>query len=531
MRLRGWIVLLTTLIAMALSADGCALLLVGGGERGKAAAPPSAIGASAIGGGADPGEVASDYFAAWEHGDLSAMELLVSGPAPDFVQQHEALSRALRVSSVRFRPGPVVRQATAAHVDFTVTRELTGVGTWSYGSTLNLARVGGRWMVVWSPATLHPRLKPGGALRMSARGGGDRLLDRDGRRLPGDTTAGPYLDELTKNFVAPGTDRPTWTIEVRNGSDVQRLKTFPGRPAKRTRTTLDRRLQAAADRAVAGASGPAAIVAVRPSSGEILAVGDRLGGRAAFLGQYPPGSSFKVVTAAALLASGMSPRSSVDCPEVAHIGQRTIANLDRLDLGRTSLRKAFADSCNTTFARLAAERIGGSRLAREAAAFGFGGPLAPGVPAARGSCPVPGGTAELAEDAFGQGRVLASPLGMALVAAAAAGGTWRPPRLVPTRLLEARGEPAQRPHTIPHAAELRSMMRAVVTDGTAARGGLPPGVSGKTGTAEYGPSGGSAHAWFIGFEGDLAFSAFVAGGGWGAAAAAPLAAAFLRGGR
>jgi hypothetical protein len=94
----------------------------------------------------------------------------------------------------------------------------------------------------------------------------------------------------------------------------------------------------------------------------------------------------------------------------------------------------------------------------------------------------------------------------------------------------ARGAGGER-HLAAAAAALRSMMRAVVTDGTAAHAGLPPGVSGKTGTAEYGTSGDSAHAWFIGFTGDLAFAAFVQGGGWGAEAAAPLAAAFLRGGR
>ena len=76
---------------------------------------------------------------------------------------------------------------------------------------------------------------------------------------------------------------------------------------------------------------------------------------------------------------------------------------------------------------------------------------------------------------------------------------------------------------------LRPMMRAVVTRGTAAGIGFPPGVYGKTGTAEYG-SGRSppSHAWFIGYRGDLAFAVLVEGGGTGADASAPIANAFLR---
>jgi cell division protein FtsI/penicillin-binding protein 2 len=72
-------------------------------------------------------------------------------------------------------------------------------------------------------------------------------------------------------------------------------------------------------------------------------------------------------------------------------------------------------------------------------------------------------------------------------------------------------------------------MRQVVTEGTAAPAGLPAGVGGKTGTAEFG-SGSPlpTHAWFIGFRGDLAVSVLVEGGGVGGRVAAPIAARFLR---
>ena len=78
-------------------------------------------------------------------------------------------------------------------------------------------------------------------------------------------------------------------------------------------------------------------------------------------------------------------------------------------------------------------------------------------------------------------------------------------------------------------ATLRPMMRAVVTSGTAAGVGFPPGVYGKTGTAQYGNGPNPpSHGWFIGYRGDLAFAVLVEGGGLGADSAGPIANAFLR---
>ena len=73
------------------------------------------------------------------------------------------------------------------------------------------------------------------------------------------------------------------------------------------------------------------------------------------------------------------------------------------------------------------------------------------------------------------------------------------------------------------------MMRAVVTIGTAAGVSFPPGVYGKTGTAEYGSGPNPpSHGWFIGYRGDLAFAVLVEGGGFGASSAGPIAASLLR---
>lgn len=475
-------------------------------------------------GPATPDIAARRYFAAWEAGDFAAMRRLADDPPGDFADRHRALSRALHVTSVHFAPGPVVRHGDTATVDFAVDRGLFGAGHWSFHATLRLGRRHGAWRVLWSPATLHPALADGGTFRLERLDGAPAVpVARDGRPLPDGTGAQPYLAQVAERF-GDAQGEPGWAVEVLNpGRPPARLKVFGGQDATPVRTTLDRSMQDAADRAVGSA--PAALVAVRASTGEILAVADRLPGATnAFLGLYPPGSTFKVVTAAAVLNAGMTPATRVDCPAVTVAAQRTIHNERDFALGRVSLADAFAESCNTTFARLGVG-AGAGRLADAAAAFGFGAHFDPGTDAYSGDFPAPGGGNELAEASIGQGRVQASPLAMAVVAATVAGGARRSPRLVDARLLGHRRSANRLP--APVLAGLRAMMRDVATRGTAAHAGLPPGTAGKTGTAEY-DANGHTHAWFIGYRGDLAFAVFVEHGGDGGRVAAPVAARFLR---
>ncbi|MCO5996436.1 penicillin-binding transpeptidase domain-containing protein [Actinoallomurus rhizosphaericola] len=474
-------------------------------------------------GPATPEEASRAYFRAWSYGDFSAMRRLVDDPPGDFADRHRALSHALRVDAVDFTPGRLVRQGDEASVDYGVTRHLTGVGDWSFRATLRLARRDGAWRVLWSPATLHPALVDGGALaltRSDAASGAP--VAADGRPLPDDSGAQPYLADVGGRY---GEDDgvPGWVVQVRNpGRPARQLKVFPGHGAEPVRTTIDRRAQAAADAAVGSAS--AALVAIRPSTGEIVAVSDRLpDAESAFQGLYPPGSTFKVVVAAALLDGGMTPASAVDCPAVTVAGQRTIHNHGGLALGRVPLADAFAESCNTTFAKLGVA-AGTDRIRQSATAFGFGAHFDTGTDTAySGDFLDPGGDNGLAEASIGQGRVQATPLAMAVVAAAVADGSYRPPRMVPAHLVHA-GTARPLPSSV--VGGLRSMMRAVATRGTAAHAGLPAGTAGKTGTAEYDAQG-HTHAWFIGYRGDLAFAVFVLHGGDGGQVAGPVAARFL----
>ncbi|MBO2452548.1 hypothetical protein J4573_36035 [Actinomadura barringtoniae] len=481
-----------------------------------------------------PEKVSADYFKAWQNGSFGTMQRLVSDPPADFADQHRALSRSLLVSSVELSPGPLVRVGSdQAHVDYTADRQLAGHGSWKQRSTLRLGKVKGHWRVLWTPAVFYPGLKARPAWKLRQVDVPPvKFVARDGKDLPAGGSLEPYVSELSTRIGLDDEDEDaettTWVVEVSDGGrPAQRVTTLSSAKSKKIRTTVDRKVQAAAEKAVAGSSRNAVVVALRPSTGEILGIGDRLGGRGAFLGTYPPGSSFKVVTAAALLGDGMGVNAGAECPATVVTAQRTINNHDGESVGHASLRDAFAQSCNTTFARLAVERLKAGKMSAAAEEFGFGRPITPGVSAERGSYPEPGSGAELAESAIGQGRVEASPLMMAVVAAAVEDGTWRSPRMVDAKLIRETGDPIRPPHDIANADGLRSMMRAVVERGTAARAGLPSGTAGKTGTAEFG-TGGHAHAWFIGYRDDLAFSVFVEAGESGPKVAAPLAAAFLR---
>jgi hypothetical protein len=500
------------------------LVLFGGVVVLVVAAAASCVAIRSPSGRATPEEAAAHYFSAWARGDLAGMRRQVENPPADFDDQHRALSGALRVAAISLVPGRSVRAGDTAAVDFEVTRVLSGVGSWSFHAVLRLARRSGRWRVRWSPATLYPSLAEGGWLELTQLDAAPSTpVAADGTALPAGSAVQPYLADVADRFGDPGADEdPGWAIELNNpGRSKQRLKVFAAHAAKRVRTTLDRKLQAAADRAVGSA--PAALVAVRPSTGEILAIADRLAEpKGALMSLNPPGSTFKVITGAAALQGGMAAGARVDCPAVTVAAQRTIHNDRDFALGSVPLARAFAESCNTTFARLGVA-AGGHRLADAAAAFGFGSHFEPGVAAYAGDFPGDAQGNALAEASIGQGRVQATTLDMAVVAAAVEDGTYRSPRLVDEHLVGRR--PAKR---LPAAvtAGLRPMMADVVTYGTAAHAGLPSGTHGKTGSAEY-DSAGHTDAWFIGYRGDLAFAVFVEHGGEGGRVAAPLAARFL----
>ncbi|GAA3651283.1 penicillin-binding transpeptidase domain-containing protein [Microbacterium marinilacus] len=332
---------------------------------------------------------------------------------------------------------------------------------------------------------------------------------------------------------------PDIVIDAVDAEDERReIARWDGTDPEPLVLTLDTAMQTGAEEILAtlGDEPPAsAIVAIRPSTGEILAAANGAGaqgGNIATTGSYAPGSTFKLVTALALLRAGVTLDEVVTCAPDLTVDGYTFQNYDDYPaaaVGEVSFRTAIANSCNTALIGLR-DRIGDGELAEAAASLGLGAEIDLGYPAGLGQVPEPEGETEKAADLIGQGRVTATPLAMATVAASIQAGRTVVPHLIADRTEEA--DPAQ-PLTAEEADALQQLMRAVVTDGSATFLAGIPGepVGAKTGTAEYGEPNEegdlSTHAWMVGTHGDLAVAVFVESGTSGAVTAGPLLAAMF----
>jgi cell division protein FtsI/penicillin-binding protein 2 len=325
--------------------------------------------------------------------------------------------------------------------------------------------------------------------------------------------------------------RPSGEVRLLNRATrdvVEVLHSFEGAEGTPLRTTLDRDLQVKAERALAGATKPAALVAVRPSTGEVLAAANAPADSTfdrALVGKYPPGSTFKVVSASALFRAGLRPGDVVACPPSVTVDGKRFENYDDLgSLGRVPFSRDFALSCNTAFIN-ATQKLGAAAISETAALFGVGAKWDLGVASFSGSVPPAESDVEKAASAIGQGKVLMSPLAMAVVAAAIQSGKPRSPTLVAER-----GAAELEPLPDNVAGTVRTLMQDTVNGGTARVLDLPgKQVGAKTGTAEYGTdSPPRTHAWMVGFRGDLAFAVVVEDGVSGSKTAGPIAKKFLQ---
>ena len=269
-------------------------------------------------------------------------------------------------------------------------------------------------------------------------------------------------------------------------------------------------------------------------------------------GRYPPGSSFKLVTAAAGLAEGVvGPETRITCNGQARVAGRTFRCHRGEGHGALTLREAISKSCNVFFYRLS-EALDVDVIASYARAFGLGAPTGVDlrnessglVPTREWKRRVTGErwyASETASVSVGQGAVSVTPIQMArLAAAVASGGNIPTPRLVGTEP----GGPVG--GVMPeHFEVIRDGMRDAVVSGTAWRARIPSAeVAGKTGTAQVASANLVAadnedrpyelrtHAWFVGFapfvEPEIAVAVVVEHGGAGGAAAAPIGGEILR---
>jgi cell division protein FtsI/penicillin-binding protein 2 len=332
------------------------------------------------------------------------------------------------------------------------------------------------------------------------------------------------LEQADERQLA-GQPGATVTVVNPSGTKVATVATLAPRPGTAVTTTIDSAVQHAAEAALAGEQKSAALVAVNATSGDVLAaVSVNSGGfDQAIDGGFPPGSTFKVITSAALITRGLTPASAASCPGTATVDGEVFHNAEGEAPVRTLLQ-AFTESCNTAFIQLAAGHLTTPDLPAAAGMFGVGRSLHLGLVSFDGSVPQPSDRADLAATSIGQGRVLMSPLSMAVVAAAADTGTVHSPQLVT-------GGSAGTTSTLPSdvVSDLHEMMASVVASGTAAGQGLPAGTFAKTGTAQYGTSSPlKIDAWLMGFKGNVAFTCLVVNSnGNGGPTCGPIVARFL----
>ncbi len=420
------------------------------------------------------------------------------------------------------------------------------------------------------PQRTYPNSRFAAHLLGYVREASDEQL-KGGRYRRGDMVGQSGLERLLDEFLRgrDGGER----IEVDAlGRPVRVVQHTDPHPGSQVITTIDRRVQEAAEQAMEGKAG--AIVVMDPRSGDIRALVstpafeiDRFTAtidRAAWLrvvqdpdhpllnraiqSQYAPGSIFKiVVTAAGLQEATIAPMDRVYCNGEFHLGAWTFKDWKEGGHGSVDLQKALAQSCNIFYYQ-AGLKIGGAAITKYARAFGFG--TATGVELGGeklGLIPQPKGRrkswqgGDIVNMSIGQGQVLVTPLQVArFMAAVANGGVLWKPRLVerierPDRgvLYSDPGQVAGHVELSPAVwAFLRQALWAVVNDGTGIGAKIPGiDIAGKTGTAQMVAHSkaekGQDHAWFAAFapvrDPEVVVVVLVERGGKGGQVAAPIA--------
>jgi cell division protein FtsI/penicillin-binding protein 2 len=489
---------------------------------------------------------ATQFLRAWQDKRYADLDrLAVAGTAPSAV--YRSTDDRLKVDSKQVQAGRLAGDGRT--VPFTASLQLGGLGAFRYEGRLVVRDTSAGWRVAYTPASLHPALQAGQQLdRRRDPAPRGALLDRSGRALrevspdltanvlgtigaapqatarvlKGEPTGLTGLERALDAQLA-GQSGGSVVVTDAKGTQVSVLQRYVAAPGKDVTTTIDASLQAAAEQALTGLSARSALVAVDIRTGEVRAVANNpTTGVATAFTAYAPGSTFKIVTSTAALQSGTTEDTPVSCPPTITIGGRSFANEESLGgLGTIPFRTAFAESCNTAFIGVGTHLPAGA-LKTAATLYGFDRQDLLPIKAQGGTVPAPSSDVDAAASVIGQGRVEASPLLMASVAAAVADGTWRQPKIVP-------GTGATTPLPPQVVEPLRRLMRGVVTSGTGRAADLPgTPVSGKTGTAEYGTATPPlTHAWFVGFRGSLAFAVFVETGASGGSVAAPVARRFL----
>ncbi|MGC0340109.1 penicillin-binding transpeptidase domain-containing protein [Streptomyces sp. SLBN-8D4] len=507
----------------ALSDDGS-----GGVGDAKRSGPPTAD---------EVKETSKDFFAAWEKGSAAGAAALTNNNTAA-----EALLAAYgtdaHIGDVRITPG----RATGATVPYNVKATVSYDGKskpLAYSSKLTVVRgvTTGKALVDWQPSVVYPKLQRDDRLVTGESANpAIEAVDRGGKVLTKEKypSLGPVLDALREKYgdKAGGTPGVELVIKHPDQSPDTSLLTLAEGRAGKLQTTISGSAQAAAEKAVK-LYGQSSVVAVKPSTGAVLAVANNRTDafNAAFEGTKAPGSTMKIITAAMLIDNGVtSMNGQAPCPPEAVWQGQTFKNLTGMQPNEgASLANSFMRSCNTAFIKLIDEKpLTDESLTQEAQnRFGIGEDWKTGIVSFDGKVPAVSGP-DRAANAIGQGQVQMNPLNMASVTATAITGTFRQPYVVSPQLDDrelatAKGLPYNT------ASQLKQMMKLTATQGTAvkAMSGLSGDIGAKTGSAEVDGQQVS-NSWFTGFRNDMAAAAMTEEGGHGGDAAGPIVAAVLR---
>ncbi|MEW1722552.1 penicillin-binding transpeptidase domain-containing protein [Streptomyces sp. NPDC093109] len=482
------------------------------------------------------------FLAAWESGDAEAAGSFTDTPA-NAESLIKSVMTNLKPSKTTISAGSGKKMEGEVHIPFSVEMAIPDAGGFAWESEAKVVSKQGKWEVEFTSPMIHPKLAAGQTLALQSK---ERaaVLDTNGDELLAPSLVGAVDAESGKGVSGlqarydkqltggGGGAKSVAIVDRGSGQAVKRLTEVGGAEAKPVKTTIDPKIQRAAADALDGVTKNAALVAIEPSTGHVLAAANNPGGmNRALEGRYPPGSTFKVVTAAALLKEGLRPGDPGDCPKFAEVNGQKFENQNQFTLpAGATFKDSFAKSCNTFFINSRA-KLPDAALHDTATAFGIGGAWDVGISTYDGSVPVATSDNDKAASAIGQARVQASPLVMASIAATVKDGAFKQPVLVPDGVKKKYEAPAALDAAV--VADLREMMRATVTFGS---GAVLKDLAGephaKTGTAEFGEeTPPRTHAWMIGYQGeqDLAWAVLLEDGGSGGKDAGPIAAKFLKG--
>jgi hypothetical protein len=514
------------------------------GNTTDSAPPPAALGITPSN-PSDPAsaalQTAQAFFAAWQSGDVNGAAKLTDLPA-QAVKDLTAYKKGLNLTKLTVTPGTTATSTVpfqvAATVSLSPSAGSTGsgagnsagavTGTWTYSSQLTAHTASGtNWVVGWQPGVLAPNLTSNSHLAVTAVApGAGQVTDSGSTSLSSYTDAGLRTIAGKLQAHAPsGQGTPGIEVQIVNddGSSSGIAPATVTQPVAtgKVATTIDPTLENAAEHAVSMFQASSMVV-LRPSTGAILALASNDGQNDdALTARIAPGSTMKVVTSTTLLNAGLTPQSQVECPASFTVTGVTIGNSNGESRpASTPFIDDFAASCNNAFTSKY-QQLSGGLLAQTASQY-FGltekWDIGLGDPEPYFTMPANAVNSELAEEAFGQGQLEASPLAMASVAGTVDTGSFHQPILVPnTTQISATALPQNTD------SDLKQMMRAVITypDGTAHGVGFGSGVYAKTGTADHGVGGAQPNSWMIAFDPgkDLAVGCVVLNGGFGATSA------------